>query len=85
MAGRVNSACEIGDLTIRAALALYKRVRRTEFSELPKTISAKIRRVELRQTEVTTILAPKIQWWLTWGKFTKIDFGRMRARPGCQV
>ena len=36
----------------RQALAPYKRVRRIEFvTELPKTISGKIRRVELRQTE----------------------------------
>lgn len=37
----------------RENLAPYKRVRRIEFvSELPKTISGKIRRVELRQMEV---------------------------------
>ena len=36
---------------LRDALAPYKRVRRIEFSELPKTISGKIRRVELRQEE----------------------------------
>ncbi|WP_263260298.1 AMP-binding protein [Pseudomonas sp. RIT-PI-S] len=36
----------------REQLAAYKRVRRIEFvSELPKTISGKIRRVELRQRE----------------------------------
>ena len=32
-------------------LAAYKRVRRIEFCELPKTISGKIRRAELRQQE----------------------------------
>ncbi|MFJ8882600.1 AMP-binding protein [Streptomyces sp. NPDC102402] len=32
----------------RAALPPYKRIRRIEFAELPKTISGKIRRVELR-------------------------------------
>ena len=32
-------------------LAPYKRVRRIEFAELPKTISGKIRRVELRVRE----------------------------------
>ena len=32
-------------------LAPYQRVRRIEFAELPKTISGKIRRVELRQRE----------------------------------
>lgn len=37
---------------IRSQLAPYKRVRRLEFvGELPKTISGKIRRVELRQLE----------------------------------
>lgn len=36
---------------IRARLAPYKRIRRIEFSELPKTISGKIRRVELRGIE----------------------------------
>jgi acetyl-CoA synthetase len=35
----------------RAALAPFKRVRRIEFAELPKTISGKIRRVELRRAE----------------------------------
>ncbi len=35
----------------RENLAPYKRVRRLEFAELPKTISGKIRRVELRQQE----------------------------------
>lgn len=32
----------------RENLAPYKRIRRIEFTELPKTISGKIRRVELR-------------------------------------
>ena len=36
---------------IRARLAPYKRLRRIEFSELPKTISGKIRRVQLRSIE----------------------------------
>ena len=35
----------------RARLAPYKRIRRIEFAVLPKTISGKIRRVELRQME----------------------------------
>ena len=35
----------------RAHLAPWQRVRRLEFSELPKTISGKIRRVELRSRE----------------------------------
>jgi acetyl-CoA synthetase len=36
---------------IRGRLAPYKRIRRIEFSELPKTISGKIRRVQLRALE----------------------------------
>jgi acetyl-CoA synthetase len=36
---------------VREHLAPFKRVRRLEFAELPKTISGKIRRVELRRTE----------------------------------
>jgi acetyl-CoA synthetase len=35
----------------RARLAPYQRIRRLEFAELPKTISGKIRRVELRRAE----------------------------------
>ena len=35
----------------RERLAPYKRVRRLEFADLPKTISGKIRRVQLRQAE----------------------------------
>jgi acetyl-CoA synthetase len=35
----------------RDTLAPYKRIRRIEFGELPKTISGKIRRVELRAAE----------------------------------
>ncbi|MBS0395906.1 MAG: AMP-binding protein [Proteobacteria bacterium] len=36
---------------VRARVSPYKRVRRLEFADLPKTISGKIRRVELRQAE----------------------------------
>jgi acetyl-CoA synthetase len=35
----------------RERLAPYKRIRRLEFADLPKTISGKIRRVELRRAE----------------------------------
>jgi acetyl-CoA synthetase len=38
---------------VREKLAPYKRIRRIEFAELPKTISGKIRRVELRRQEET--------------------------------
>ena len=40
-------------LHARQLLAPYKRIRRLEFGELPKTISGKIRRVELRTAEQT--------------------------------
>ena len=36
---------------VRARLAPYKRIKRIEFAVLPKTISGKIRRVELRRLE----------------------------------
>jgi acetyl-CoA synthetase len=36
---------------IRKTLAPYKRIRIVEFADLPKTISGKIRRVELRDAE----------------------------------
>jgi acetyl-CoA synthetase len=36
----------------RSRLAAYKRIRILEFGELPKTLSGKIRRVELRQREM---------------------------------
>jgi acetyl-CoA synthetase len=35
----------------RTRLSPYKRIRRIEFAPLPKTISGKIRRVELRKAE----------------------------------
>jgi acetyl-CoA synthetase len=36
---------------LKAHLAPYKRIRRLQFADLPKTISGKIRRVELRENE----------------------------------
>ena len=36
---------------VRTRVSPFKRIRRIEFSDLPKTISGKIRRVELRQAE----------------------------------
>ena len=52
-AGSDPSAETAGDILrhCREKLAPYKRVRRLEFAELPKTISGKIRRVELRRAE----------------------------------
>ncbi|HET7571434.1 MAG TPA: AMP-binding protein [Gaiellaceae bacterium] len=57
----------------REQLAPYKRVRRLEFAELPKTISGKIRRVELRaQEEARAERAP--------GEFREEDFPELKAR-----
>jgi acetyl-CoA synthetase len=39
----------------RQHLAPYKRIRRLEFAELPKTISGKIRRVELKADEASAV------------------------------
>jgi acetyl-CoA synthetase len=36
---------------VRERVPGYKRIRRVEFGDLPKTISGKIRRVELRAQE----------------------------------
>ncbi|WP_026422239.1 AMP-binding protein [Actinokineospora inagensis] len=60
----------------REHLAPYKRVRRLEFADLPKTISGKIRRVELRGRENErhadpTATAP--------GEFTEDDFPDLRG------
>jgi acetyl-CoA synthetase len=48
----------------RAHLAPYQRVRRLEFFELPKTISGKIRRVELREREIGLVdrAQPVTEW-----------------------
>ncbi len=53
---------------LRARLSPYKRIRRLEFSELPKTISGKIRRVELRRAEAAQGETRKI------GEFREEDF-----------
>ncbi len=50
----------------RAALAPFKRVRRLEFADLPKTISGKIRRVALRRGEAANRAADKraaLEFW----------------------
>ena len=50
----------------RASLAPFKRVRRLEFAELPKTISGKIRRVELRRAEAVNKQSGKrasLEFW----------------------
>ncbi|NLP59938.1 AMP-binding protein [Paraburkholderia sacchari] len=45
----------------REKLAPYKRIRRLQFSDLPKTISGKIRRVELRRREMERTEEPARQ------------------------
>jgi acetyl-CoA synthetase len=52
----------------RENLPAYHRVRRVEFFELPKTISGKIRRVELREREQSLADVPReerTEWWDT--------------------
>jgi acetyl-CoA synthetase len=58
----------------REHLAPYKRIRRLEFMDLPKTISGKIRRVELRgrEAEVNTDARPA-------GEFRDDDFPDLRT------
>ena len=51
---------------LRSSLAPFKRVRRIEFAELPKTISGKIRRAELRVNEAAARNASrrgKAEFW----------------------
>jgi acetyl-CoA synthetase len=59
---------------LRARLAPYKRIRRLEFAELPKTISGKIRRVELRRAEAAATSRPT-------GEFREEDFPELTAKP----
>ncbi len=42
---------------VRSRSSPFKRVRRIEFADLPKTVSGKIRRVELRGSELQRSLA----------------------------
>jgi acetyl-CoA synthetase len=59
----------------REHLAPYKRIRRLEFAELPKTISGKIRRVELRgrETELHAEDGPVS------GEFSDADFPELQG------
>jgi acetyl-CoA synthetase len=59
----------------RANLAPFLRIRKIEFAELPKTISGKIRRVELREREVQ--LAPAGSPT----EFSDTDFPDLRGSP----
>ena len=60
----------------REHLAPYKRVRRLEFAELPKTISGKIRRVELRGREEETHTAAETR---SPGEFWEEDFPDLKS------
>jgi acetyl-CoA synthetase len=60
----------------RIALAPFKRVRGIEFAELPKTISGKIRRVELRRAEAANRRGGKraaLEFWED--DFSESDLG----------
>jgi acetyl-CoA synthetase len=58
----------------REELAPYKRIRRLEFAELPKTISGKIRRVDLRkQEEQRSPLSPRRE-----NEFWEEDFAHFK-------
>ncbi|GAA2103682.1 AMP-binding protein [Microlunatus panaciterrae] len=48
---------------VREQLAPYKRIRRIEFAELPKTVSGKIRRVELRAGEMSREHRSSAEFW----------------------
>ncbi len=62
----------------RERLAPFQRVRRLEFAELPKTISGKIRRVELRGREEE--LAEQSQP----GEWRDDQFPELQASSGCR-
>jgi acetyl-CoA synthetase len=57
---------------VRERVAPYKRIRRLEFADLPKTISGKIRRVELRKAEESRHERGA-------GEFREEDFPELRA------
>jgi acetyl-CoA synthetase len=62
----------------RDHLAPYKRIRRLEFAELPKTISGKIRRVELRAREAE-LRPPQDAARRVTGEFAEEDFPELKA------
>jgi acetyl-CoA synthetase len=59
---------------LRTRLPHYQRIRRLEFAELPKTISGKIRRVELRHAEQAHTVRPE-------GEFREDDFPQLTGQP----
>jgi acetyl-CoA synthetase len=63
----------------REHLAPYKRIRRLEFADLPKTISGKIRRVELRAQEQAKHLDADAR---PDGEYRDDEFPELRTQPG---
>ncbi len=63
----------------QANLAPYKRIRRLEFAELPKTISGKIRRVDLRAREVQ--LRERTERARAENEYWEEDFPDLRNEP----
>jgi acetyl-CoA synthetase len=63
----------------RDHLAPFKRIRRLEFAELPKTISGKIRRVELRHREAQLHADPHAR---PDSEYRDEDFPELRASSG---
>jgi acetyl-CoA synthetase len=67
-AGHAADAATAGAILahVRARVPGYQRIRRLEFAELPKTISGKIRRVELRAREMarsTPLVRAAQEFW----------------------
>jgi acetyl-CoA synthetase len=52
---------------VRERTSPFKRIRRIEFADLPKTVSGKIRRVDLRRSELARELIPggrnSLEFW----------------------
>ena len=63
----------------QANLAAYKRIRRLEFAELPKTISGKIRRVDLRAKEADAARASRTA--RAENEYWEEDFPDLRPEP----
>ena len=63
---------------VRERLPAYKRIRRLEFANLPKTISGKIRRVELRAQEAARHGADRDADARAPGEFWEQDFPSLR-------
>ena len=62
----------------REHLAPYKRIRRLEFGDLPKTISGKIRRVELRDAEHARLVGTSMPAERAEHEFWEQDFPTLK-------